>query len=297
MAAENALSLNLPTVATVRRNFEGIADRLGQHDQLYQEVRGRLLERLEPVVIAPTVILDLGCGTGGTSGLLRQKYPDSQVIGLDLAAQLVRQAGRGRWWRRNPVCQGDFHQLPLASESIDLVVANLSLHWAEQLPQVVAEARRVLRSDGLVLFSCFGPETLRELREAWYRADPDYVHVMAFPDMHDLGDAFVQAGFAGPVLDAEYFCLTYSGQQQLTDELRGLGMSNACVGRRKGLTGKQRWQQMSEVYARQKSEGRLPATFEVVYGHAWVGQPRGEQRDSITVPFITPASRTTTESG
>ena len=217
---------------------------------------------------------------------MRRRYPGCQVIGFDLAGQLLQKASVGRWRRRRAVCQGDFHQLPFASGSVDLIVANLSLHWAENLPQVVAEARRILRPDGLVLFSCFGPETLRELRAAWYHADPDFVHVMAFPDMHDLGDAFMQAGFAGPVLDTEYFCLTYSGEQQLVAELRGLGMANACVGRRSGLTGRGRWQVMSKAYGVHQIDGRLPATFEVVYGHAWVGKASSQNRDSVAVPFI-----------
>jgi len=231
-----------------------------------------------------------GCCSGATLPLLRKRFPASRVIGFDLAHGALRQARSKRWFRRQPVCQGDFHHLPFAAESIDLVVANLALHWAVDLRQVLLELRRVVRPGGMVLFSTFGPDTLVELRQAWYQADPDSPHVLAFADMHDLGDALMGAGFDSPVLDREAFCLTYSTTSELFAELRRWGLSNACVGRRRGLTGTKKWQEMAAGYQAQRSAGRLPATFEVVYGHAWVGdgkRPGTAVAGSVAVPFIT----------
>ncbi|MCG2634321.1 MAG: methyltransferase domain-containing protein [Gammaproteobacteria bacterium] len=283
------VSAMLPELAAVSRNFERAAPQLSDHDYLYGEVRARLLERLDPIILKPKIVLDLGCGTGTALRLLRRRFPGATTIGLDLVHPLLRQAAARRWLQRSAVCQGDFHGLPFSSGGVDLIVANLSLHWAVVLPTLLLELRRVLSGDGMVLFSCFGPDTLQELRQAWHGADPGFPHVLACPDMHDLGDAFVQAGFAGPVLDAEHFCLTYSSERTLFAELQGLGLSNACQGRRRGLVGKQRWRMMVEGYGRQSDGGRLPATFEVVYGHAWVGgssRSGGANRERISVPFL-----------
>ena len=131
----------------------------------------------------------------------------------------------------------------------------------------------VLRAEGLLTFTTFGPDTLKELRQA-FPPEPGIVHVNRFLDMHDIGDMLVHAGFADPVMDMEVLTLTYESVEQLMRELKALGAHNIASGRGRGLTGRGILRQLKQRYELRRLDGRLPATFEVIYGHAWKPQPR-----------------------
>ena len=149
-----------------------------------------------------------------------------------------------------------------------MIFSNLTLQWCSDLDKVFAEFRRLLKPGGLALFSTFGPDTLKELRDSWAAADKA-VHVGAFIDMHDIGDALLRSGFADPVMDAERFTLTYADVYGVMNELKALGAHNAATGRPRTLTGKGRLRAMAAAYERYRDNGILPASFEVVYGLAW----------------------------
>lgn len=256
----------------LRRVFEQAAPDFDTHAVLYQEINSRMLERLQWIKLAPARILDAGCGTGAAIGGLLARYPKARLIALDQAPAMLARARRRGTWRRRPqaVC-ADLVQLPLADASIDLVYANLALQWVTDWAAAFAELRRTIPAHGLLMFSVFGPDTFAELRRSWARVD-DAVHVASFMDMHDIGDALVQAGFAEPVMDMEMLTLTYADMPRLMTDLRGMGLRNALVGRRRSLTGKDRLSQLEAVYAERyrQADGRLPLSFEIVYGHAWV---------------------------
>ena len=131
----------------------------------------------------------------------------------------------------------------------------------------------MLRVGGLLTFTTFGPDTLRELRAAFAGVDRA-THVSRFIDMHDLGDMLVNTGFAEPVVDMEKLTLTYADATALMRDLKAIGAHNATLGRPRGLTGRARWQRMLEALETFRRDDRLPATFEVVYGHAWKPEPR-----------------------
>ena len=162
--------------------------------------------------------------------------------------------------------------MPLADASVDVVYSNLMLQWCDDLDALFAEFRRVLKPRGLLTFSTFGPDTLKELRAAWASVD-GHTHVHRFIDMHDIGDALVRAGLSEPVLDVERFTLTYEDVQALMRDLKAIGAHNAAAGRAPGLTGRGRLRAMSAAYERYRSAGRLPASYEVVYGQAWGRAP------------------------
>jgi len=228
------------------------------------------------VRLEPAVVLDLGAGTGHASLALKRRFRSSQVVALDLAEGMLREAGRRqtllRRFRR--VC-GHAAQLPLRDASVDLVFSNLMLQWCTDPDAVFRECRRVLRPGGLLTFTTFGPDTLVELRRAWAAAD-HHTHVNRFIDMHDLGDALLRAGLVEPVMDVERYTLTYAEVRDLMLDLKAIGAHNANAGRPRGLTGKGALARMTAAYEGLRRDGRLPATHEVVFGQAWVpvGAPR-----------------------
>ena len=237
---------------------------------LQREVGERLLERLDLMANVPARVLDVGCGTGRPTRELQKRYPKADVIGADLAPAMLKMASKKQPWlgkRAEFVC-AEASQLPLADASFDLIYASLILQWCEDLDATLLEWRRLLKPHGLLLFSTLGPDTLRELRAAWSAAD-GYNHVNRFLDMHDVGDAIIRAGFVEPVMDVEHITLTYEDATGLMRDLKTIGAHNVTAGRRRGLTGRGRLKAFADAYERFRSEGRLPATYEVVYGTAW----------------------------
>ena len=274
----------------VKRAFSRAAATYDGAAVLQREVGARMASRLDYVKVAPKLILDAACGTGDAIGELGARYPDSRVVALDLAYPMLAVArervrhGRSLFRRLLPakLARGpappwflcaDLNSLPLRGVAFDLVWSNLALQWVNDVPRVLAEWRRVLKVGGLAMFATFGPDTLQEIRKAFARAD-GHTHVNRFLDMHDLGDMLVEAGFADPVMDMEKITLTYPDPAAMLRELKQLGATNATRGRPHGLMGRGRWMRMLRVLEAMRTDGALPATFEVVYGHAWKGEPR-----------------------
>ena len=276
---------------TVRRSFGRAAATYDGAAVLEREVAARMAQRLDYIKLAPSAILDAGCGTGEATAELAARYPAAHIVGLDLAlpmtmaARLRMRRARGTLRRLlaplAPRLQGaapafvcaDVHALPIGGVAVDMIWSNLALHWANDPPRVFAEFRRVLKVGGLLTFTTLGPDTLKELRAAFAHAD-GHTHTNRFIDMHDLGDMLVDAGFADPVMDMEHLTMTYAEPDALLAELKAVGAANATRGRPRGLMGKARWRRMLAALERARRDGRVPATFEVVYGHAWKGEPR-----------------------
>jgi malonyl-CoA O-methyltransferase len=289
----------------VRRAFGRAVATYDEAAVLQREIGARMATRLDYVKVAPKLVLDAGCGTGEAVGELAARYPAARVVALDLALQMVfaarDRARRGRSLlrrllpaamsraQRAPwfVC-GDVNSLPLPGVAFDIVWSNLLLQWVNDLPRAFAEFRRVLKVGGLITFTTFGPDTLREVRSAFARAD-GHTHTNRFIDMHDIGDMLVQAGFADPVLDMEQITVTFENADALLRELKHLGATNATRGRPHGLMGRRRWQRMLAALEATRRDGRIPATFEVVYGHAWKGEPK---RTAEGMPIVKWSRRT-----
>jgi malonyl-CoA O-methyltransferase len=277
----------------VRRAFGRAAATYDGAAVLQREVGARLAGRLDVVKLAPGTILDAGCGTGEAIGELSARYPSARVVALDAALPMLQQArtrsahgrsllarmlgplGRGGAPAPAFVC-ADGTALPLPGVCVDLVWSNLMLQWVNDLPRAFAEFRRVLRVGGLLTFTTFGPDTLKELARAFARID-GHTHVSRFVDMHDLGDMLVQAGFADPVMDRELITVTYPSPAALLAELKAIGATNQTRDRPRGLTGRSRRAALEDVLRKLAQDGRIPATFEVVYGHAWKGEPKRTQ--------------------
>lgn len=262
----------------VRTAFDHAAPRYDEHAVLQREIADRMLSRLDYIKHVPGVLLDAGAGTGYGSAQLRTRYPDAHLLALDLAESMLHIARpKPSLWQRlsratpfDAVC-ADIDRLPLKTSSVDMVWSSLALQWCNDLNVSFGEFYRVLAPGGLLMFATFGPDTLKELRQAFASVD-GYSHVNRFVDMHDIGDVLVSAGFATPVMDMEYITLTYNDLKPLLQELKAIGAHNVTAGRNHGLMGRTRWHALETAYEKFRLEGRLPATYEVIYGHAWVNQ-------------------------
>lgn len=264
----------------VRRAFSRAASDYDAAAVLQREVCTRLLERLECIKLQPSRLLDVGSGTGWGTRQLGERYAKTEVIALDIALGMLQVArGTSGWWKklfagkRESFLCADVEALPLAANSVGMVWSNLALQWCNDLPATFTELQRVLKVDGLLMFSSFGVDTLKELRIAFRDVD-GYNHLNRFADMHDIGDMLVAAGFAGPVMEMETITLTYQDVRAVMRDLKSIGAHNATAGRSPGMMGKAAWQRVIGNYETLRRDGRLPATFEVIYGHAWKPLPK-----------------------
>lgn len=266
-----------------RLAFSRAAERYDSVAVLQREIGQRMLDRLQLVKLQPQTILDVGAGTGVATAALIERYRRSRVLALDFALPMLQQARKRGGWLRKPRCIcGDLEQLPLDDRSVDMIYSNAAIQWSNDLDQTFREFRRVLRPGGLLMFTTFGPDTLKELRAAWSEVDAT-AHVSTFIDMHDVGDALLRAGLADPVMDVDRMVLTYPTVNGLMRELKVLGAHNVSHGRRRGLTGKGRLQAMQQAYEQFRNrDGVLPASYEVVYGHAWAPEA-GHRSNAPTV--------------
>ena len=253
----------------IRTAFDRASVRYEAAAVLQARVGEELLGRLDVFKFQPQVVLDLGAGTGRCAEQLKRRYRSALVVALDVAPGMLREARRHQhlFRRFERVC-ADALRLPLADSSVDLVFSSLMLQWCDPLDLAFSEIRRVLKPEGFLAFSTFGPDTLKELRIAWAQAD-GYNHVNHFTDMHDVGEALVRAGLMEPVLDVDRIQLTYRDTLALMRDLKSIGAHNVTAGRARGLTGRSRVARMQTAYETFRRDGLLPATYEVVYGATW----------------------------
>jgi malonyl-CoA O-methyltransferase len=271
----------------VRKSFARAADSYDEAAVLQREVGERLISRLDLVKIKPEKVMDLGAGTCRFSEQLQRRYKKSQVWAVDFADSMLAKATARSRWRRQPkrVC-ADANSLPCGDGIFDIVFSNLMLQWCLPPDNYFAEIRRIMRQDGAFLFSTFGPDTLKELRTAWASVDDD-VHVHGFLDMHDIGDALLRSGFSEPVVDMEVLTLTYGDFLGVMRDLKAIGARNAAESRSRGLFGRKKLQRLEAAYEPfRDADGRWPATYEIVYGIAWVPKapsPSSEPQSYIPV--------------
>lgn len=271
----------------VRRAFARAAAGYDGAAFVAREVGGRMAERLDYVRLEPGRILDLGCATGADLAPLQARYPQALTVGVDAVPAMLDQARRqhpasgpllsrlpawlGGGSRGPALVGGEAARLPFAGGSFSLLWSNLMLHWVNDPEPVLKELHRTLEVGGLLMFSTFGPDTLKELRAAF---GDGYAHTQRFIDMHDWGDLLVHCGFADPVMDMEILTLTYPDFDALAAELKAAGDTVAMTARRHGLMTPRLWRQAAAAFAAKARDGRVPVTLEVVYGHAWKTAPK-----------------------
>ncbi|PKO81232.1 MAG: malonyl-[acyl-carrier protein] O-methyltransferase BioC [Betaproteobacteria bacterium HGW-Betaproteobacteria-13] len=284
----------------LKRRFDRAATRYDSTDVLAREIARRMDERLDYIKITPKRIIDLGCGTGSDLLKLATRFPEAELLGLDFSLPMLEQCrqrttpqtgparrllGRltGSARRGTQLIAADASALPLPRASVSLAWSNLMLPGLHDPLPALQELHRVLEVGGLLMFSSFGPDTLRELREALPDQAGERVH--RFIDMHDIGDVLVKAGFSDPVMDMEMLTLTYNDLDSLLNDLRASGGNNAASSRPRGLSGRSGWAAARAHYEKMRTEGRLPATFEVIQGHAWKAPAKTTEDGRAVIQF------------
>jgi malonyl-CoA O-methyltransferase len=271
----------------LRRAFDRASKTYADSAVVQSELRARLIERLDLVKLAPQRVLDLGAASGQSTRLLKQRYPKAHVLGIDVSEAMLREARRQHsFFKPFDRAAMDAHSLALKDASVDLVFSNLMLAWCNHPDQVFREAGRVLKPNGLFMFTSLGPDTLREVRERFRQVD-ERTHVHRFIDMHDLGDALMRTGFLEPVMDTERLTVTFPSADALFREIKSSGSTNVTQGRRPGLFGRKALKDIQAGLESQRTEAGLSVTLEVVYGHAWRGTPRATKKSpaEIAVPL------------
>jgi malonyl-CoA O-methyltransferase len=263
----------------VRRRFDRAADTFDAADFAHGVTREGLLARMQPLRIDAKAVLDLGAATGSATPLLQKRFGRAHIVSLDLSRKMLLQRKRRRFWfTRTSSVQADAAHLPFADETFDVVFANQLLPWVNDHAAVLAEISRVLQKGGVLAFATLGPDSFRQLLDAWGRVDGDanQAHVQRFPDMHDIGDALVRAGLADPVLDVDRLTVKYSDANKLFRDLTLSGSRNSLAGRRRGLLGKQQFKALVAALPEATPGAGIEIELELVYGHCWSTGPRKE---------------------
>lgn len=254
----------------VRRRFDRAAATFSGADFVHRTSADGLFDRMLPMRLTPSLIVDAGSAHGAGSKALARRFRSARVISLDFSYPMLAKSSASRGWlSRIRAVQADASRMPFANGSADLVFANLLLPWLANPPAFLNEVGRVLRKDGLFAFSTLGPSSFAALREAFGALD-SLPHVNPFADMHNVGDALLKNGLRDPVLDVDYLTVSYSEPDALFRDLTNAGARNSLRLRQEGLTGKGRLRQFRQNLIAGES---LEINLELVYGHAWGGGP------------------------
>jgi malonyl-CoA O-methyltransferase len=253
----------------LQRDFARAAAQYETHAVLQARVERELCDRVVDAKFTASMILDIGAGTGRGAAALQKHFAKAHVIALDFALPMLQQARRHLGWikRFSRIC-ADADVLPLADASVDLIFSSLCVQWSMNLPATLREWARVLKPGGRIFFATFGSSTLHELRSAWASVD-QAPHVMPFLDIIDVGNALPGQLFTQQVVESTPLTLTYDKAIAVMRDLKNIGAQNVVHERRRGLTGARTLQQVVDAYEPFRSEdGRVPATFEVLYASA-----------------------------
>ncbi len=248
----------------VAQSFSKAAATYDTVAQLQRDVGEHLFLEYVPEKDEASMLVDLGCGTGCFTEKLQSRFPNADVVGLDIAQGMLNFAREHKPSLSHWLC-ADAENLPLADNSVDMMFSSLAIQWCEDNARLFAEIRRVLKPGGKFYVSTLGPETLHELRLAWQAVDSE-VHVNRFYSSATMQQNIGDSGLKLLTWQRQERVLFYPLLKNLTHELKALGAHNVNQGKPSGLTGRQRIQDFRKAYEAFRREEGLPATYEVYYG-------------------------------
>ena len=260
----------------LRRRLDAAASQFDTADFVHTVTRDGLHARLKPLLLTAESVLDLGSATGAAHNGLKTRFPRAHHVAFDISRNMLAEDRRKRSWRarlpfsRSTFVQGDASKLPFKTNSFDVVFSNLLLPYIDQPDSVFAEVARILREDGVFAFATLGPDSLRELRDAWQSVD-GHQHVNRFPDMHDIGDALMRGGLREPVLDVDRLTVRYDDVGRLFSDLTSVGGRNALLARNPGAVGRRRFGRMLEALRGPQKDGAIALELELIFGHCFGG--------------------------
>ena len=242
--------------------FNSLAAEYDVNAVLSKEIGARMLQRLEIMTIEPDLILDIGSGTGIFTKLMQRQYPDATSVCLDISFNMLLGAGADSSENFEKICASS-ERLPFKDNSLSFVCSNLMLPWCEDSLNVLKEVRRVLKPEGVFVFTTLGPDSLKEI----YQLFDLGAQSSCFADMHDLGDALLHNGLCDPVMDVEYITLAYKDKNVLLNDLKTQGFDMFLP-------------EGAEALIDSHVSGQFNLSFEVVHGHAWCPLTMGSHDDS-----------------
>lgn len=262
----------MAVIDEISKAFTTQAENYERSAKVQIEVGERLLERLSLIKLRPVRILDLGCGTGLFSHKLSKMYPKSVVVSVDISMGMLQETKKKQsWFKKWPLVNANMQNLPFANQTFDLIFANQVIHWSSSLGALFRELNRIMNANGCLMFSTLGPDTFIEIKNSWKNTDC-YSHVNHFEDMHDVGDLLMHEKFQDPVMDMEMLSILYPSVQDVLHSLKSQGVKNIHSQRAKGLMGKSSWNTFLNNYSQLQTEcGKIPLSYEILYGHAWKG--------------------------
>lgn len=265
----------------IKSSFNNSASSYDKNAVLQHEIGARLISRLDFFKLNlnnNSTILDLGLGTGYVTKNLISYFNNithnfPNFIALDLAENMLQVAKTKNlksYNNYNLLCC-DINKLAIADNSIDVIFSNFAMQWSENINNLFKECYRILKKEGLLIFTIPGPDTLYELKESFNNIDPDYDHINNQIDMHNIGDMLIKNKFADTVVDNDYFTLTYSNSIDILKDLKYTGTNiNLSNNNRKSLITKNKLNKLNNYYNKFKlSNNKLPVTYEVIFGHAF----------------------------
>lgn len=271
----------------VAKALEAVSENYGEEAEIFHVIADRLLERLNFIRLNPLRIVDFGARMGYTTKALLKHYKKTNIIiSLNFSVSLLNRVRDSIQENSPKMLAAEYTLLPFADQSVDLIFSNLTFQWSLNLQQTLQECNRILQPGGSLLFSIVGPDTLQELRTSF---SDNKRHVHPFYDMHDIGDILTHLNFVDPVMDMERLTVLYPSALQLITDLKSMGAHNAAQDRSRGLMGKSQWQKMLKSYEKWRDENHaIPATIEVIYGHAFrseVASSQKQQEQEILIPL------------
>jgi len=249
----------------IQQAFNMKASSYDEYSVAQREVGRRMIERLDLLKFKPLNILDLGSGTGYLAELLLDKFPESNVTCLDLAENMLLKC-REKAPNLNLIIS-DIENMPFRPASFDLIISSFTLHWCEEIEKIFYDVRKSLKGDGIFMFTTVGPNTLRELQEAYTYIDIEQ-HVNSFTDMHMYGDSLLKCGFDDPVMDVEEIIVEYSSFKGVLNSLKKTG-ANTVIGQEPSYISKKSYIELSNVYPKNNDNDKFPVTYEMIYGMSW----------------------------